>query len=85
MRTRTLTTVSDPVDLEHLEPVKVDTAKVILAGIACWVVALVVLLIIPALHTEGRSWWPWVPVVGILLGALGYAYVRRGRGNASAA
>lgn len=67
------------------QPLHVDTARVILGGICVWVVALVVTLLVPALHEGGRHWWPWTCVAGIVLGCLGWAYVRRGRGNAEAA
>ena len=59
--------------------------KVTLGGSALWLVALAVILVVPGLHEGEREWWPWVPVFGIVLGLLGYVYVRRGRGNASAA
>lgn len=72
-------------DPRHPVPLHVDTGRVILAGLLCWVVALVVILVVPGLHQGERSWWVWVPVIGITLGLLGYAYVRRGRGNAAAA
>jgi uncharacterized protein DUF2530 len=67
------------------QPLPVSTARVVLWGIAAWAVALVVTLAIPALHTGERDWWPWVCVSGIILGFIGYSYVRRGRGNASEA
>lgn len=69
----------------HPTPVKVDVLRVIEAGMACWGVALVVLLVVPSLHEGGRDWWPWVPAIGIVLGAIAWVYVRRGRGNAAAA
>ena len=34
-------------------------------------------------HADERSWWPWACVAGMTLGAVGYLYVRRGRGNAA--
>lgn len=64
---------------------RVDTGRIVLLGVGCWLVALVVVLLVPSLHRDGRGWWPWVPAVGAGLGVLGYAYVRRGRGNAAAA
>lgn len=67
---------------EELEALHVPTRKVILIGMAVWVVALVVTLVVPALHEGDRSWWPWACVAGFALGAVGYLYVRRGRGNA---
>ncbi|WP_346767715.1 DUF2530 domain-containing protein [Knoellia koreensis] len=67
----------------ELEPLAWSTGRIVLGGIAAWVVALVVTLVVPDLHTGERSWWPWCCVAGILLGFLGYSYVRRGRGNAA--
>lgn len=64
-------------------PVRVNTARVIEIGLALWAVALVVVLAVPALHQGERDWWVWVPVAGLALGALGWTYVRRGRGNAA--
>ncbi len=72
----------DPI---HPAPVKIDVLRVIQVGMACWAVALIVLLAVPSLHEDGRGWWPWVPVIGIVLGVLAWVYVRRGRGNATAA
>lgn len=67
------------------QPLHVDTPKVILVGVACWAVMLVVTLLVPALHAGERDWWPWTCVAGTVLGLMGWAYVRRGRGNAEAA
>jgi len=54
-------------------------------GIALWGVALVVSLLVPALHQGDRSWWPWTCVTGIVGGGLALLYIRRGRGNAQEA
>jgi hypothetical protein len=70
---------------DDLLPVKVDVLRVLEIGIACWVIALVLTLVIPALHGDGRDWWPWTCVSAIIGGAAGWVYVRRGRGNATAA
>jgi hypothetical protein len=67
---------------EELQPLSWSTGRIIIGGTAAWVVALVVTLVVPALHTGDRSWWPWCCVAGIALGAVGFSYVRRGRGNA---
>jgi len=56
--------------------------RVVEVGIGCWLVALVVTLVVPALHGGDRDWWPWACVAGLVLGAMGWAYLRRGRGNA---
>ena len=76
-------TDAEPVD--DLQPLAVSTARVVLWGELAWVVALVVILAVPALHEGERDWWPWVPVAGIALGLIGFSYVRRGRGNAAGA
>jgi hypothetical protein len=67
------------------EPLRVDTARVLLVGIALWVVALVLTVAVPALHEGQRDWWPWVCVSAIAGGVLALAYVGRGRGNAESA
>ncbi|WP_245553640.1 DUF2530 domain-containing protein [Demetria terragena] len=66
-------------------PVQVNTARVIEIGLGLWAVALAVVLAVPTLHEGERAWWVWVPVAGLVLGALGWIYVRRGRGNAAEA
>jgi H+/Cl- antiporter ClcA len=68
-----------------VQPLAIDVPRVVLAGLVLWAVALVVTLLVPALHTGERDWWPWACVCGLLVGAAGLAYVRRGRGNAAAA
>jgi hypothetical protein len=64
-------------------PMPVRTVTVIAVGMAVWAVALVVTLAVDDLHTGDRSWWPWTCVAGLVLGAIGWLYVRRGRGNAA--
>jgi hypothetical protein len=76
---------NDPDRVEELMPLAVSTTRIVLWGELGWVVALVLILAVPALHEGGRDWWPWVPVAGIVLGLLGLSYVRRGRGNAAGA
>ncbi len=58
--------------------------RIIEVGLALWALALVATLAIPTLHEGSRSWWAWCCVAGLVLGLAGYAYVRRGRGNAAA-
>ncbi|MEI2776689.1 MAG: DUF2530 domain-containing protein [Tetrasphaera sp.] len=67
------------------EPLRVRNSSIVLAGMAVWALALAVILLVPRLHAGERSWWPWACVTGLTLGAIGYVYVRRGRGNAAAA
>lgn len=82
-----LSAVSPPPgeSIEELEALHVPTRKIILAGLAAWALALVLTLLVPSWHTGERSWWPWACVCGLALGAIGYAYVARGRGNAATA
>lgn len=68
---------------QPVEPLAVNTARIIQAGTAVWAVALVVTLVVPGLHTGDRSWWPWACVTGVVLGAIGLLYLRRGKGNAA--
>ncbi len=75
----------EPAAAEELRPVAVPMTRIVAIGIGVWAVALVVTLVVPALHEGPRSWWPWCCVAGLLLGLAGYAYVRRGRGNAAEA
>jgi hypothetical protein len=77
--------VPEPSAAEELRPVAVPMTRIVAIGIGVWAVALVVTLAVPALHEGPRSWWPWCCVAGLLLGVAGYAYVRRGRGNAAEA
>ena len=70
------------VEVEKLEALQVPTQRIIAIGLALWLVALVVTLVVPALHTGSRDWWPWACVAGFVLGSIGFLYVRRGRGNA---
>ena len=75
----------EPAAAEELRPVAVPMTRIVAIGIGVWAVALVVTLVVPALHEGPRSWWPWCCVAGLVLGLMGYAYVRRGRGNAAEA
>lgn len=64
---------------------RVRTAVLVRWGMLAWLVVLAVLLLVPPLRAGDRSWWVWVPVAGIVGGAAGLAYLRRGRGNARSA
>ncbi|WP_346621604.1 DUF2530 domain-containing protein [Blastococcus montanus] len=54
-------------------PLRVDTARVVLAGTALWAVALVVLLL---LGDRVDRMWIWTCVAAIGLGFLGLAVMR---------
>lgn len=77
--------MSEQPGTREVRPLAVDTVHVIVAGMALWLAALVVTLAVPALHTGDRDWWPWTCVTGLVLGALGLVYLRRGRGSAAIA
>ncbi len=56
-------------------PVKTDDRRAILAGLAAWVVALVVVLGFAAPNSNADSRWLfWTCVAGIVLGLLGFVY-----------
>lgn len=59
------------------------TLRVVHWGMVLWAIALVVVLLVPALHEGSRSWWVWVPVSGFSLGVIGHVYLARGRSNAA--
>ncbi|MDO5739249.1 MAG: DUF2530 domain-containing protein [Ornithinimicrobium sp.] len=59
-------------------PAPLRTATLVRWGILAWALALVVLLVLP--RADERTWWVWVPVAGIVLGALGYRAARRMQG-----
>ena len=70
---------------EDPQPLASDTARILEVGMSLWGVALVIALLVPALHQGDRAWWPWTCVAGVLGGGLALLYVRRGRGNAAGA
>ena len=76
---------TEPPVAPELRPVAVPMTRIIEVGLGLWLVALVVTLVVPALREGPRSWWPWCCAAGLVLGLMGYAYVRRGRGNAAEA
>ncbi|WP_406832339.1 DUF2530 domain-containing protein [Pedococcus sp. KACC 23699] len=70
---------------DELQPLALSSATVTLWGTIGWFVALGIILAVPSLHQGDRHWWPWTCVAAIVLGLLGFSYVRRGRGNATGA
>ncbi len=54
-------------------PLRVDTVRVVLAGTALWVVALVVLLL---LGDRVDRMWTWTCVAGIALAGVGLGVMR---------
>jgi hypothetical protein len=81
---RTVTSMARPYRPDP-EPATVPVTTVLRIGMVGWGVMLLATVLVQTLHEGDRFYWPWVCVVGITLGVLGEAYVRRGRGNATAA
>jgi hypothetical protein len=69
----------------ELQPLAVDTVRIVVTGTVMFAVALVVTLLVPSLHHGDRDWWPWACVSGLGLGLVGLLYIARGRGNAASA
>lgn len=65
------------------EPLRWPATTILARLMVLWVAALIGTLAVPALREGDRYWWPWCCVAGLTLGALGYLYLRRGRGNAA--
>ena len=70
---------------EPIAPLPVPMRRIVEIGMLVWLVALVVVLLVPSLHAGDRSWWPQVCIAGLGLGAIGWIYLWRGRGNAKGA
>ena len=59
-------------------PLRTDDRATVLAGIAVWaVLGVVALALHDRLQADGRGWWVWTPVAGVLLGLAGLRYVSR--------
>ena len=56
------------------EPLEVDDVRLVAAGCAVWLVALVVVL-----FAQGPGRWAWTCLAGFGLGLLGVEYCRRRR------
>jgi Protein of unknown function (DUF2530) len=60
------------------EPLATNDRVTVLVGIALWLVALVVTLVMrERLADEGRTWWIWTAATGAVLGVAGLVYLRR--------
>lgn len=68
-----MTDTGPDVGRPSLPPLQVDTARIVLAGTACWVVALVVVLL---LGSRVDRVWTWTCVAGIGLAVIGLGIMR---------
>jgi len=68
---------------QPVEPLALPMLRIVEWGVAAWALALVLTLAVPTLHDGPRWWWPGCCAAGIVLGGIGWTYLRRGRGNAA--
>jgi Protein of unknown function (DUF2530) len=62
------------------EPLRSDDRRVVLVGTAAWAVLLLLAGVARStLVAQGRGWWLWTPVAGVLLGLYGLRAIRRRR------
>lgn len=60
------------------DPVRTDDRAAIVAGLALWAIAAVVLLIfMKPLLASGHGWWLWTCIGGIGIGFGGLVYTHR--------
>ena len=73
-----------PLDQPSVAPLDVDAVRTVQIGTALWAVALVATLIFrDQLADEGRGWWVWACVAGVLLGLAGVVITTRRRARIS--
>jgi hypothetical protein len=59
-------------------PLRTNDRAAVLTGTVVWAVLLIpALLLRSRLESQGRGWWVWTPVAGVLLGCYGLYYLRR--------
>ena len=64
----------------RVAPLDVDAVRTVEVGTVLWAVALVVSLLLRSrLTDDGRSWWIWTCVAGVLLGVVGIVITTRRR------
>lgn len=65
-------------------PLETDDVKIVAAGTALWLVALVVLVVLRLTRDDIRDWWVEMCAAGVALGLLGIRFcVRRRRAIAA--
>jgi hypothetical protein len=71
-----LSRVSEGSESNDQLPAFSEVAPVVI-GIAVWALLFVIGLVIRAdLIDSGRGWWVWTAVAGVVLGLVGYLYLR---------
>lgn len=64
----------------QVAPLDVDAVRTVQVGTALWAVALVVALVLrDQLSDDGREWWIWTCIAGVLLGVAGIVITTRRR------
>ena len=59
------------------EPLELDDTRVVAAGTAAWLAALVGLLVADLVGTSVPGWWPVMCLCGVALGVVGLRYIAR--------
>ncbi|MFL6071439.1 MAG: DUF2530 domain-containing protein [Actinomycetes bacterium] len=69
-----------PEEPRQVAPLDVDAVRTVQIGTGLWAVALVVTLLLrDELRDDGRVWWIWTCVAGVLLGLVGVVITTRRR------
>jgi hypothetical protein len=69
-----------PEQPRRVAPLDVDAVRTVQVGTAVWALALVVTLVAKdALVDDGRGWWIWTCVAGVVLGLMGIVITTRRR------
>jgi hypothetical protein len=64
----------------HVTPLDVDAVRTVRIGTALWAVGLVAAIVFrDTLADNGRDWWVWTCVAGVLLGCAGIVITTRRR------
>ena len=64
----------------RVAPLDVDAVRTVQVGTVLWGLALgVTLLMRDSLADDGRTWWIWTCVAGLVLGCLGMIITKRRR------
>ena len=64
----------------QVEPLDVDAVRTVRIGTGIWAVGLVAAMVFhESLEDDGRGWWIWTCVAGVLLGCAGIVITTRRR------